>query len=87
MQQIRTSEETKRTIAKQLYHEAAQAAPQQRSVIRHTRKPAAVIAAAVAATLCIGTVTVGAATGWNYGALFGLPAPLYMREMSARLIW
>ncbi|MBR3447824.1 MAG: hypothetical protein IKH27_08475 [Oscillospiraceae bacterium] len=41
-----------------------------RSIIRHTRKPAAMIAAAVAAMLCIGTVTVGAAAGWNYSALF-----------------
>ena len=70
MKQIQTSEEQKRKIAEQLYLKASQEAPQQRSVIRHTRKPAVMIAAAVAATLCIGTITVGAATGWNYGALF-----------------
>ena len=70
MQQIQTSEAKKRAVAEQLYLKAAQETPQQRSVIRHTRKPAVMIAAAAAAMLCIGTVTVGAATGWNYGALF-----------------
>ncbi len=68
MQQIQTSEAKKRAIARQLYLEASPET--QRIRIRHTRKPAVMIAAAVAATLCIGTVTVGAATGWNYKALF-----------------
>lgn len=71
MNLIQTAEEKKLEMARRICQQSSeQHEVLQKPAIRRRRKPGVMIAAAAAAALCIGTVSVGAATGWNYSAFF-----------------